>query len=463
MSAPLSAVQRMMWAAYRISPDSSVYNIVMPLRVRGPLDVAALAEAVAATVRRQAQLRSRFTESDGVPVREESAEPLVALEVRDVPGIDEDGLRRLAREEGERPFVLEETGALRVVLLRRADDDFALVPATHHIIGDFTSRWLLVRDLLDAYRGITAGEEPKWRPLTSSYADQVAEEQAYLDSPAGLRGAAYWQELTDGVPAAELPLDRPRPPRPGHRGDTVAVPLDTALTDRVAARAKEIGQTPFALHLGVFQSLVSRWTGQEDFLVGVPASSRMGRHARDLIGCFLNTLPVRGRFSATTTFAEAATAAGGGILGGMVNARYPCTLTGPRPAGSPLFRIGAFLVQMDRMEPPVPTVPRGLSEGPALEYEGLGLALIDVPQQEGQIDLMLRLEQEPAGTTAVFSYDTDLFDAATADRFASAYLRFLEAALADPAAVVADVPLAGEDELAALLAFGFGESEESLW
>ncbi|MFD9357599.1 condensation domain-containing protein [Streptomyces sp. NPDC060031] len=459
--APLSAVQRMMWAAHRISPDSSVYNIVMPLRVRGPLDVAALAEAVAETGRRQAQLRSRFTEVDGVPVREESAEPLAVLEVRDVPGIDEDGLRRLAREEGERPFALEENGALRVVLLRRADDDFALVPATHHIVGDFTSRWLLVRDLLDAYRGIAAGDGPKWRPLTSSYADQVEQEQTYLDSPAGLRGAAYWQELTHGVPAAELPLDRPRPPRPGHRGDTVAVPLEHGLTDRVAARAKEIGQTPFALHLGVFQSLVARWTGQEDFLVGVPASSRMGRHARDLIGCFLNTLPVRGRFTAATTFAGAATAAGEGILGGMVNARYPCTLIGPRPAGSPLFRIGAFLVQMDRMEPPVPTVPRGLPEGPALEYEGLGLALIDVPQQEGQLDLMLRLEQEPAGTTAVFSYDTDLFDAATADRFAAAYLRFLEAAVADPAAVVADVPLAGEDELEALLAFG--ESEESLW
>jgi non-ribosomal peptide synthetase component F len=116
---------------------------------------------------------------------------------------------------------------------------------------------------------------------------------------------------------------------------------------------------------------------------------------------------------------------------------------------------------MDRMEPPVPTVPRGLAEGPSLGYEGLELALIDVPQQEGQLDLMLRLEQQPQGTAAVFSYDTDLFDRSTVERFAAAYERFLRTAVDDPGAEVAGVPLTDDDELASLLALG--DSEGSVW
>ncbi|MFJ7156730.1 condensation domain-containing protein [Streptomyces sp. NPDC101118] len=450
--APLGATQQSIWAAYRFAPDSAVYNITMPLRVRGPLDVPALARAVTETGRRQAQLRSYFTERDGVPVRVEKDAPYVALDVRQVPGVPEEELRRLAREAGEQPFDLTEA-VFRVVLLQRAEDDFALVMALHHIVGDFTSRTLLARDLLDAYRGITAGGEPAWRPLKGSFADAVAEEEEYLASGPGERAAAYWRETTEGVPAAELPLDRPRPPRPGYRGATVAVELPAELTERLAEVAKAAGTTPFAVHLGAFQALVARWTGQEDFLVGVPASSRLGRGARDLVGCYLNTLAVRARLAPGTTFEEAAQEAGRQVQGAMFHARHPCTLIA-RPPGAPLFRIGAFLVQMHRMDPPVPTVPRGSAEGPALEYGDLSLALIDVPQQEGQLDLMLRLEQEPQGTTAVFSYDTDLFEPETADRFARTYERFLRTAVDRPAAGVTDVPLTDEDELAALLALG---------
>ncbi|RST05780.1 peptide synthetase [Streptomyces sp. WAC07149] len=447
---PLTAIQQSMWTAYRVSPEASAYNIVMPLRLRGRVDPVAMDAAVTAVGARQDLLRSVFTESAAGVRRTVSEQPLVRLEFHDLDGASEDELHRAAEEAGARPFRLE-SGAFRVVLLRRTDTDWALVTSAHHIVSDFTSRWLLVRDVLDAYAGIAAGTDPAWRPIPGSYADHAAEELRYTASEAGQRAAALWHESLAGAAAAELPLDRPRPALRSYRGGTVVRQLAQDTADGLPAAASAAGVTPFAYLLSVFQALTHRWTGQDAFVLGVPATSRMGRAQRDVIGCFLNTMPVRADFDARSTFRSTAAQAGERVMRGMVNVRYPCALAFPRAT---VFRTALFLVQMDRMEPPVPNVPPGASEGPSVPYAGLDIALIDVPQQEGQLDLLLRIEQTPEGVTAVFSYDTDVLDRETVTRFADGYERMLAAAVQDPDTPVADVELAGASELAALLALG---------
>ncbi|MFD0265985.1 condensation domain-containing protein [Streptomyces sp. NPDC127106] len=450
---PLTAIQQSMWTAYQVAPEASAYNIVMPLRLRGRVDPAAMADAVTAVGARQELLRSVFTGTAAGARRTVSGEPLVRMEFRDLAGADEAVLYAAAEEAGARPFRLE-SGAFRVVLLRRTDEDWALVTSAHHIVSDFTSRWLLVRDVLDAYEALAAGAEPGWRPVApDAYAGHAAEELRHTASGAGQRAAARWQESVGGAPAAELPLDRPRPAVRSYRGGTVVrqLPRDTA--DGLGAAAGAAGVTPFAYLLSVFQALTHRWTGQDAFVLGVPATSRMGRALRDVIGCFLNTMPVRADFTPESTFRSAAVQAGERVMHGMVNVRYPCALAFPRAT---VFRTALFLVQMDRMEPPVPNVPPGAAEGPSVPYAGLDIALIDVPQQEGQLDLLLRIEQTPDGITAVFSYDADVLDRATVERFADGWERMLAAAVAAPDTPVADVELAGQEELAALLALGAG-------
>ncbi len=459
---PLSAVQRSMWTAYRVAPGSSAYNIVMPLRVRGPLSVPALERAVADVGARQAQLRSYFAEADGEPVRLEQPGPCVRLTVRDMPGSTPPELYEAARRAGEEPFDLERGGPFRVVLLRRADDDFALVTSAHHIVGDFTSRWLLVRDLLHAYRGRATGTDPGRPALRGDYDDHVRDEEDFLGSPAGRRAAAYWRDAVAGTSAAQLPLDRPRPALPSHRGDTVRLHLPAGLSGELVSSAKDLGTTSYALLLAAFQALVHRWTGRTDFLLGAPATNRIGKERRDVIGCFLNTLPVRARTAPSDSLRTLAAAAEREVLGGMLQVRHPCTLplTEGAAGRAPLFRMAVFLVQMGRMDPPVPSVPRGAPEGPPIGFGGLGLALIDVPQQEGQLDLMVRLEHGDDGLTAVFSYDTDLFERATVERLASAYERFVRVAAQAPDTAVGDVDLLAGDELAALLALGAGDEAD---
>ncbi|MFF2523749.1 condensation domain-containing protein [Streptomyces liangshanensis] len=453
---PLTAIQEAMWTAYRMAPDSSAYNIVMPLLLRGPLDPAAMAAAVTAVGDRQELLRSAFTERDGTPVRTAAASAVVRLESLDLRDAGTESFHRAVEQAGARPFRLE-SAPFRVVLVRGSGDRWGLVTAAHHIVSDFTSRWLLVRDLLDAYAGLAAGTEPAWRALPASYTDHAAEELRYTGSEAGARAAGLWRESVAGSPAAELPLDRPRPAVRSLRGGTVVRPLAAEVTDGLGAAADDAGVTPFAYLLGVFQALTHRWTGQENFVLGVPATSRMGRAQRDVIGCFLNTMPLRADFDAASTFRGVARQAGERIMRGMINVRYPCSLAFPQAT---VFRTALFLVQMDRMDPPVPGVPPGERVGPAVPYAGLDVALIDVPQQEGQLDLLLRIEQTPTGVSAVFSYDTDVLDRSTVERFADGYERLLAAAVSSPATLVADVELAGRDETDALLALGAGTTAD---
>ncbi|WP_107482262.1 condensation domain-containing protein, partial [Streptomyces scabiei] len=362
--------------------------------------------------------------------------------------------RRAAEEAGARPFRLE-SGTFRVVLLRRADDDWALVTSAHHIVSDFTSRWLLVRDVLDAYAAHAAACSV-YEPFSGRQPGAVpAAELAHTASEAGLRAAVAWRESVAGSTPAELPLDRPRPRVRSLRGDTVVRRLAPEAADGIGAAAGAAGVTPFAYLLAVFQSLTHRWTGQDDFLLGVPASSRSGRGQRDVIGCFLNTIPVRAEFGPGATFRDAAAQAGERIMRGMLGVRYPCGLAFPQAT---LFRAALFLVHMDRMEPPVPNVLPGQAVGRAIPYAGLDIALIDVPQQEGQLDLLLRIEQTPEGVTAVFSYDTDVLDRTTVERFADGYERMLTAAVRDPDARITDVELAADADLDAVLALGSGET-----
>ncbi|MFI6346393.1 condensation domain-containing protein [Streptomyces sp. NPDC050560] len=440
-SKPLSVIQQSMWLDYRLAPASSAYNLVLALRIRSRHDAAALARAVERVGARHELLRTRFVEIDGEPRRVPSAAPLAGLDVVETaPG----ELRAAVRRYLEAPFDLSE-GAFRVGLVVAAPDDAVLVPVVHHIAGDFVSHWLIVRDLLDACGG--AG-----LPLPEADYDlYVAEEARIVASSVGERSRAYWSGRIGEAPAAELPLDAPRPALPRHVGATHKVRLDADIAERLPGAARALGATPFGCLLGAFNALLRQYTGLDDFLVGCPATSRLGTQLREVVGSFVNPMPIRARFGRDTTFRDAIAAASGQLRTGMLHVRYPCGLLA---AGAPLFRIAVLLVAMDRREPAVPNPAAGEECGPEVEYAGMRVALMDVPSQEGQLDLVVRFEQSGAGIDMVCAYDTDLFEAATVERFAAHFQRFARAAVTEPDSPVAAHSLFGGGELGEL--FGLG-------
>ncbi|MFJ9099147.1 condensation domain-containing protein [Streptomyces sp. NPDC102405] len=500
---PLSTGQEALWLAHRLDPDSSAYNVVLAVRLRGALRVDVLQEALTALVARHELLRSRFPGTDDGPVRRVDAPGSVRLDVREAPGADDAELFRLATLAGEEPFRLT-AGAFRAVLLRRSATDTLLVTVTHHIVSDATSQWLLMRDLFTEYGARTeepAAErgpgaergslvvsasaresDPAHRPgpLAGSVSsrepgpartpgpvaapalargsgralrprpevgwdEQVRAERDFLGSVRGARAGAYWREACAGLRAAVLPLDRPRPPHCTLRGATHEVGWHPDTARRLREAAAGSGLTPFAWLLGTFQAALHRSGCGDGFLIGCPATTRFTPDTRQAVGYYVNALPIAARFTPVTTLLDTIGSAQDQLRRGLAHARYPVELLG----GGPLFRISCTLVVADRL--PV----EGLYEGP-VPLGGLRAELVDVPQQEGQLDLTVEILQDSRGFKAVLRYRTDLFDAATVERFGETWRRLLDVSLDAPDTAVSDVGLVAHDDLAFLLALGSG-------
>ncbi len=437
---PVSFVQRTLWLDHQLADQSAAYNLVLAIRIDSPYDTDRLTAAVDRVVARHGLLHECFVEIQGTPYRSTADPAGLRLEVVDpVRGQADQAIREFI----DRPFDLRRNVA-RFGLIRLGPDEAVLLPVVHHIAGDYTSHWILVRDLIDAYHD---------RPLTDpggSFDEAVDAEQRLLAAPVSAESVAFWTDRADG-PATELPPDRARPALPRQQGDCHRVRLSPDLVDQLPRRAAELGVTSFAVLLGAFTALVHRFSATEDVLIGCPASSRRGRRQRGIVGPFINPVPIRARFTDTTTLRDTVTTAHRQLIEGLVHLRYPC---GALPGGAPAYRIAVLLVDARSIEPQLPAPIPGQKYGAGRRFGDLTLSLQDVASQGGQLDLVVRLEQGHDGIDMVCGYDTDLFDRATIERFAAAFETVLTDALQKPDRLVADVPLTDGNELAQLLALG---------
>ncbi len=457
----LSIGQQSLWVLHQLSPEASAYNDAGAGLISPPPVVSTLRRAVEAVQQRHEMLRSVFTEQDGVPVRlvrDRGAE----LQVIDASGMGEARVRAAAREAALRPFDLAGSGAVRFVLFTR-QDDAVLVIGNHHIATDATSQWLIWRDLLHAYRSLTAGHDVGFSALDYSYDDYVAAEQRLVSSPQRAELEDHWLGICAGTPAAELPTDRPRPRRQSLCGATMAERLPTELADRLQARAAFLGVTPFAHLLGTFQALIHRLTAQPTFLIGCPTTTRRHRRTRDVVGYFVNTMVLRAQFDRTTTFGEASAAASRQIRSGAAHIGFPFPLVlaglARRNGGrattvlQPPFRIAFTMVSAQHFGETLDALADGRPEVASGELQ---LATVDVPRLAGQFDLNVEITRSANSLTVVFRYDTDLFDAATIRRLLDHYLRFIDVATGTPEALVSGVPLLTPADREKMLALGAG-------
>ncbi|MFC0528348.1 condensation domain-containing protein [Phytohabitans kaempferiae] len=451
---PLSVGQESLWLLHKLAPDSAAYNLAGGARMAPAPDVPVLARAVRALSARHDGLRSVFVEADGRPRRAVLPPEANTLDVRDVPEVDDERLWELVLEVTREPFALTGTRAgdgpatpFRAVLLRRREDAVFLM-VTHHLVTDATSQWLLWRDLIAAYEAYATGAEPDMAPVRASYDDHVAREARLLDSPSGQRMAGHWREVRAGSVAAELPTDRPRPPFQSFQGASVASRLPDEVAEGVRATAARVGVSPFAFLLGTFQGLLYRHTGQPDFTVGCPASTRRAA-AREVVGYYVNPILLRARFARATTFADAAVAANHQVRQGMASAAYPYPLVA-REAAGPLFRISVTMVAADRFGA---TLERAVA-GEVMHVAGVKMSYMELPHMEGQCDLTVEFTQDASALLVVFRYDTDLFERATVDRLLEHFVRLVEAGVTDPLTKIAKAPLVSAAERQRLLAMG---------
>jgi hypothetical protein len=227
----------------------------------------------------------------------------------DLGGVPEDAreaeMERLAADEARRPFDLAAGPLLRGTVLRLADDDAVVLLTLHHVVSDGWSMGILVREVSTLYEAFSRGEEARLPELPVQYADYSAWQREWLRGDVLQAQIGYWRARLAGAPAVtELPTDRPRPLVAGDAGASVRFTIGAETAAALRRLSRQEGATLFMTLLAAWQLLLSRYSGQEDVVVGSPIAGRNRLETEGLIGFFVNTLVLRADLSGDPGFAE---------------------------------------------------------------------------------------------------------------------------------------------------------------
>ncbi|HET8658008.1 MAG TPA: amino acid adenylation domain-containing protein [Micromonosporaceae bacterium] len=435
----LSAAQRRLWFVDKLDLQAAAYNVAVAERLLGPLDVPALDAALAAVAARHDVLRWRVPDTDGRPYVEMGpASHTADLPVTDLSTMDEPArdiaLREWLTREAASRFDLATGPLWRARLLRLAADDHVLAVTFHHAVFDGWSQRPYLADLGRAYAAARDGRPAQLPELTTRFADYVAW-RAARDDGRGVGDLAWWRQHLAGAPwVLDLPRDRPRPAVQTYRGeqvsDALSVPTSRAVREIAAGSA---ATAPSAL-LAAFTHLVGRITGAAEVVVGTPAADRRHAAFHDLVGFFIDVVPLRVRLAPGTSYQDQVRACADEVLEVLSH-----------PA-APLERIVEALgVPRDATRSPVVQVLFNVYNfpEPQLRLPGVRVRPATAGLPGSAFDLTVYLFERDGAFAVEFTYNPDLFDRDRMRALLTAYIRLLDQCCADPAAPLSAFELPG--------------------
>ena len=429
---PLSFAQQRLWFLNRFESEQGIYNISWAVRLRGALDTAALRRALDRIVERHEALRTTFPGTDGVPSQNVAPPRPVDLPLVDLgewPAVErETEARRLIGELAARPFDLTSDLMLRSTLVRLGHHDHILLFVMHHIASDGWSMGVFSRELSALYESFASDGDLELRPLPIQYADYAIRQRQLLTGATLETQLSYWRQRLAGVPAVlELPYDRPRPPVQTYQGGSIPLTLSSNLTAALKRLSRREGVTLFMTLLAAFQTLLYRYSGCTDIVIGAPVAGRTGLDTEGLIGFFVNNLVLRTDLSGNPTFRELLKRAREVALGAYTHQELPFErlveeLAPPRSLSySPIFQIMLAFQN-------TPAAP--------LKLLDLSVTRFDFARATSRFDLTLSIKETEGGLRGNCEYSTDLFEASSVGRLLGHFRRLLEGAVEN-----ADTPL----------------------
>ncbi|TRV81091.1 amino acid adenylation domain-containing protein [Streptomyces sp. 130] len=466
---PLSFAQQRLWFLNRSEAPGDSYNVPLVLELDGPLDTEALRGALADVAVRHESLRTVFAEHDGVArqriIEADAAASLLPLTVerppadRDADAWETETVRRLSTA----PFDLGRDPAVRAHLLRHGPARHVLVLVLHHIVADGWSLAPLCRDLSAAYLARTRGTgTPDWAPLRVQYADYTLWQHRLLgddgdpDSLAA-RQTAFWQEALRGAPGLlALPLDRPRPAVPSHRGASVPFDLPAPAHAALVRLARTAGCTPFMVLQAALAVTLGAHGAGSDIPLGTAVAGRTDEVLDDLVGFFVNTVVLRTDLSGEPTFRELLDRVKQSDIAAFGHSDLPferiVEAVNPERSGDhhPLFQTMLVLQNQDRAEPELP----GITVRDRSRHHGG--SKFDLTFSLTETAAPAQTEEAAGGIGGYLEYATDLFDATTARALCDRFARVLTLAVTDPGRPIGDLDPLTPAERDGLLARGQG-------
>ena len=448
---PLSHAQQRLWFLHRLDPSNGAYHMPAGLDLQGRLDRQALQAAFDQLEARHESLRTRFVEVNGegrqriLPVQ---GQRIDWQDLRELPANErESEANAYAQKLLKRPFDLASEPLLRVAVLRLGDQEYRLLLIQHHIVSDGWSMQRFIGEFSAVYSAFAEGRTAQFAPLPLQYADYVQWQRDWLKSSEATRQLDYWKaRLGEHQPLLELPIDHPRPAQGARQGLRWRFELSDALTAQLRALAQREGCTLFSLLLAAWQTLLHRYSGQDDIRVGVPVAGRSLAEMDGVLGCFINTLVLRGEPSGLKPFRSLLGELAQASRDALANQELPFDqlVEALQPSRSlshhPLFQVAFNHQQVDF--------------GALGNLPGLRVQPHDPGAAGAQFDLALDTEEAADGSLSGFvSYAAELFEARTIARLARHFVRLLEGICADPSQPIGLLPLLEEDEQAQLVAW----------
>jgi amino acid adenylation domain-containing protein/FkbH-like protein/non-ribosomal peptide synthase protein (TIGR01720 family)/FkbM family methyltransferase len=483
---PLSFAQQRLWVLAQLEPDSPFYNMFKAVRLNGRVNIEVLERSLNEIIRRHEVLRTTFSAVEGTPVQVIAPHATMKLSVVNLQGLSgqeqSQQLQLLATQDQLQPFDLTKGLLLRVTLVRLNNEpqrhgehrgrerekdskfwftqqscfdkplvklkseSYALLLTMHHIIGDGWSMGVLIKELSSLYRGFLVGDSSSLPELPIQYADFTIWQRQWLQGKALQTPINYWkQQLADAPPLLELPTDRPRPAVQTFRGWCFSFQLDAKLTEKLKELSHKSGTTLFMTLMAAYATLLFRYSGQEDILLGTPIASRNHQDIEGLIGFFVNTLVMRTRLEGNPSFSKLLMQAERTCMDAYANQDVPFeqiveALQIERSLShSPLFQV-MFALQNAPME--------------QLETPDLTIAPLHLDNVNAKFDLTLQMwENTDEGNSlqGFWQYNTDLFDEDRIARMTGHFQTLLAGIVANPEESVGTLPLLTERERHQLL------------
>jgi amino acid adenylation domain-containing protein/thioester reductase-like protein len=460
---PASFAQQRLWFLEQWEPG--VYNIAVAGSLSGHLDMAGMEYAFQTIIQRHEVLRTTFDMVNSQLLQVIAPTMPFTLGQIDLQGFPEDimkmKVRRLIKEDSQRPFDLQHGPLIRATVLKKKDQAYTLLIAMHHIVSDGWSMEVLFQELLSHYTAYVTGEPAALPPLPVQYADYTLWQQQRLQGEMLEEQLSYWRQQLGGLPVLQLPADHPRPAIQTFRGAGRGIVIPADLTAALYALSRSAGVTLFMTLLGAFQTVLFRYTAQETIPVGVPIAGRTERNLEPLIGCFINTLVMATNFAGNPTFLEVLKRTREVSLGAYEHQDIPFeklaeALQPERDLShNPLTQVMFALQNVPQGEMHMPNLTltplqpaeRAILSTMGASTQGAGekhQAMLE--NKTAMFDLDIMLWEREDHLLGEIKYNTDLFEPATIDRLYQHFLTLLAAIVAHPATRVSELPLLTVEE-----------------
>ena len=435
-SLPLSFAQQRLWFMEQLQPGSAAYNIPSGVKLSGDLDLDIFEKSLNEIVRRHEVLRTNFKTEFGQPQQVINADVKLNLTVRDLQQLDADAQQEQAaelfRQETARAFDLEQDLLLRVTVICLAPQKHIVLLLMHHIISDGWSMDIFIKESIALYKSYLDGKTSPLPELKIQYADFAKWQREWLQGEVLEQQLDYWkQQLSGTLPVLQLPTDFPRGRVQTFKGANQSFSLGEELTRELKALAQESGVTMFMLLLAAYKVLLSRHSGQDDIIVGVPIANRNRTEIEDLIGFFTNTLVLRSDLSNCPTFKQ--------LLAQIKELTYSAYDRQDLP----------FEKLVEELQP-----ERDLSYNPLfqakfrleniaqpIEIPGLTVSLLQQTEFVAKLDISLDMYETTSGLVGGFEYNTDLFKAETISRLIEHFRTLLQGIVNNPDCRVSELPI----------------------